>query len=77
MIIYTYSIYKIIILNRFESNRENLKSSYPTYDYPTRNRGNLVTPIFGVNSIKFNYEYQFMIVWNGIIAHIREMSPFQ
>ena len=64
-------------MNDFESIRENLQLSYPTHDYPTRNRGNLIRPFPRVNSIKFNYEYQFINVWNGIPEHIKEMSPFR
>ena len=70
-------MYKIINLNKFESIPKNLQLVNPTQDYPTRNSDNLITPFPGVNSIKFNYDYQFMGVWNGIPAHIREMSPFR
>ena len=70
-------MYKIINLNKFESIPKNLQLGYPTHDYPTRNRDNLITPFPGVNSIKFNYGYQFMGVWNGIPAHIREISPLR
>ena len=73
-------MYKIINLNKFESIRENLQLSYPgTHNQPTRKRGNLITPFANafLNSIKFDYEYQFMGVWNGIPAHIREISPFR
>ena len=70
-------MYKIINLNNFESIRENLQLSYPTHDYPTKNRGNLITPFPRVNSIKSNYEYQIVSVGNGIPEHIEEMSPFR
>ena len=62
-------MYKIINLDKFVS--------IPTRDYPTRNRGNLITPFPGVSSIKFNHEHQFMSVRNYIPAHIKEMSPFR
>ena len=48
---------KIIDLNKFEANRENLQLIYPTHGYPNWNRSNLIASFPKVNSIKFDYEY--------------------
>ena len=65
-------MFKIIKLNLCPTVSENLRLRYPPHDHSTRNRNNLIPPFPRINTIKFNYEYQFITIWNNIPETIRD-----
>ena len=47
---------------------------YPTHEHRTRGRHNLITPFPRVDAIKYNFQYQFIIIWNEVPESIKESN---
>ena len=47
---------------------------YPSHEYNTRNSGNIVPPFPRVESMRSNFEFQFVAIWNSVPEYIKK-SP--
>ena len=65
-------MYKINKLNRCPTLNSNLNLSYPSHDYETRRRNDLVLPFPRIETLRQNYKYQCSNIWNEIPMHIRD-----
>ena len=61
--------------NPFIQNAIDLR--YPSHGYDTRNRNQLQTPFPRVDAIRYNFQYQFVDLWNQIPYNIRESGSLR
>ena len=64
-------MYKVIRMNLYASLRQSLPLHYPSHGCETSNRGNIVFPFPRTESIRQNFQYQFITIWNSIPIEIR------
>ena len=73
-------MFKILKLNECPTLYTDLDFSYPNHSYPTRNRNNFITPFPRVDSVRINFQYQFLEIWNELsesITSSRSLSIFK
>ena len=67
-------MYKLLNMNRNEHVKKLVEIKRPTHGYPTSSGSRLIPPFPRVESIKMNFEYQFISNWNSIPQEIAESS---
>ena len=65
-------MYKIISDNSNPFIRDAIPIASPTHLYSTRNRNRFLTPFPRVDAVRFNFQYQFLTIWNEIPTRIHE-----
>ena len=71
-------MHKIVYSNNSQSPfLPELKLESLDHNYQTRNGGNLRTPFPRTDSLKYNYQYQFINTWNNIPTDIRAIESFR
>ena len=64
-------MYKICNTNSVPTLKNALDLHFPDHGYSTRGSNTLVVPFPRVESIKINFKYQFLKVWNDVPENIR------
>ena len=64
-------MFKLIRGDSNISIRNAIEITYPQHRYETRNSNQLVTPFPRVDAIRYNFQYQFIRIWNEIPENIR------
>ena len=67
-------MYRCTKLNECPTIRNNLTIEYPSHSYETRSAHNLVLPFPRVETIRMNFKYQFVDIWNSVPAYLKELS---
>ena len=67
-------MYRIVKLGEFNALSRSLNMSYPSHQYPTSARNQLLRPFPRTESIRMNYKYQFTDIWNGVPDSVKEAS---
>ena len=57
--------------------RNSITAVTPAHRYETRSRSNLVLPFPRVEAVRVGYQYQFIKVWNGIPASLRQIDDLK
>ena len=70
-------MYKLLKMQRNEHVAKLVKIEMPTHGDPTSSGSRLILPFPRVESIKFNFEYQFINNWNSIPLEIAESSSLR
>ena len=70
-------MYKMLKLNECASIRRNLRLEHATHSYDTRTADNLVLPFPRVETIRINFQYQFINIWNSTPSAIKELPNFR
>ena len=64
-------MYKICNTNSVPTLKNALDLHFPDHDYSTRGSNTLVVPFPRVESIRINFKYQFVKVWNDVPENIK------
>jgi hypothetical protein len=64
-------MFKMLHNNQYPTILDNISPRVPAHDYATRQLNNFVLPFPVVESVRINYQYQFLNVWNSIPFEIR------
>ena len=67
-------MYRCMKFNECPTIRNNLTIEYPSHSYETRSAHNLVLPFPRVETIRMNFKYQFVDIWNSEPAYLKELS---
>ena len=70
-------MYKVLFLNDCPTIRNNLRISYPNHNYSTRTRHNLLLPFPRVETIRINFQYQFVNIWNSIPENLKVINSIK
>ena len=70
-------MFKILRLNKCPTVQENLTLSLPQHSYNTRQQINFTLPFPRVNAIRYNYEFQFISIWNGLPETLKQASSLR
>ena len=70
-------MYRCLIKGECPTIHNNLSISYPQHSYETRNRNRLLEPFPRVETIRMNFQYQFVMVWNNVPDHIKAKRNFK
>ena len=70
-------MYRIIRENSNSFISDAVPIAYPQHYHNTRNRNLIVTPFPRVDAIRFNFQYQFISVWNEIPTNIQEAGSLR
>ena len=67
-------MFKIVTLNENDDVKNIINIEQSNHRYPTSSVGQLRVPFPRVDSIKFNFEYQFITIWNSLPIDIRQSN---
>ena len=70
-------MFKLLILNRNPFLDNNIDINYRHHDYNTRNRNLLVTPFPRVDAVKYNFQFQFVDIWNQVPDVIKQSTSIR
>jgi len=59
-------MFRILKINEFPTLQSDLNLKYRDHSHSYRYRNNLVVPFPAVNTVKINYKYQFVKIWNDL-----------
>ena len=65
-------MYKIMQQRNGNFSSPIIDINYRQHNYSTRNSDEIALPFPRVDAIKFNYEYQFIQIWNSLPARIKQ-----
>ena len=70
-------MFKIVNENSNPYLQNSIEISYPSHRYNTRNRNQLLTPFPRVDAIRYNFQYQFIDIWNQVPDSIKESGSLR
>ena len=70
-------MYRLLAENSNPYLQNSIQVRYPTHYYNTRSRNQLSLPFPRVDAIKYNYQYQFVDIWNGVPENIKNSESLK
>ena len=70
-------MYKILVTNSNPHLQNSIDVQYPAHSYDTRNANRILTPFPRVDAMRYNFNYQFINIWNTIPISIRESASLK
>ena len=67
-------MYKVIKLNQCPTVQINLNLNFPEHNYDTRSGDNPSLPFPRIDTVKMNYNFQFVYLWNKIPDQIKSVE---
>ena len=70
-------MFKIIKLGECQHLSRLLEIVYPNHTYGTRNIDKLILPLPRINSVRINFEYQFLKLWNEVPNYMKDITSLR
>ena len=70
-------MFRILRMNECPTLQSDLNLKHPDHSHSTRYRSNLVVPFPRVNTVKINYKYQFVKIWNNLPNELKCISSLR
>ena len=65
-------MFRLLVLNQNPHLQNNIIINHRHHEYDTRNRNLLVAPFPRVDAIKYNFQFQFVDIWNQVPDAIKQ-----
>ena len=76
MPVYTLYMFKVLKLYALPTVQANLKLEFPNHEHFLRNYGDPRVPLPRVASIRLNYNYQCVSIWNSLSDDLKVIESF-